>query len=175
MFLGLTLLSYSSALVYEDKSTQNFRFMAMANVKPVQYLIGTASSLAALSFVIIICFALAGRYFGPKTIWFVSAGLSGGLVSILLGISIGMSKYPVLATPFSLLLGIGPMLSGLNENLARILRFTYTQQVNLLFSDINSGIISGFTSNFQIIALNGAAVCIFFIWVNRKGSLNYAK
>ena len=50
MFVGMTLVGSASALVLEDKTTQNLRFMTMAGVKPSQYLLGTTTSLFVLSF-----------------------------------------------------------------------------------------------------------------------------
>ena len=172
MFLGLSMIGSSSALILEDKSTQNLRFLAMADVKPKQYMVGTASGLAVMSFSMLILFALVGRYFGEAMLWFLSVAMSGALVSILLGIMIGMSKYPILATPISVVFGLGPMLSTFNENLARILRFTYTQQVNLAFSDLHNDLANlDFSSNFTIIGANGAVFLLIFIWLNRKGTL----
>ncbi|MCL2874071.1 MAG: hypothetical protein FWE29_03975 [Defluviitaleaceae bacterium] len=171
MFVGLSLVGFSSSLVYEDKTTQNLRFMSMAGVKPKQYLIGTALSLLIISFLILILFAIVGWYVDSRILWFLSVGTFGIIVSILLGITIGMSKYPVLATPLSMVLGLGPMLSSFNENLAHMLRFTYTQQINIVFSDIREGLTTDLTNNFLIIAANGLVVLLLFIWVNRKGSL----
>jgi len=171
MFVGMSLVGFSSGLVYEDKSTQNLRFMSMAGVKPWQYLLGTALALIILSFIIILTFAIVGWYIDARLIWFLMVGMFGVLVSILLGVSIGLSKYPIIATPISMVLGLGPMLSGFNESLARYLRFTYTQQVNLVFSDISEGLIPQTADNLYIIAANGFVVLLFFLYVNRKGSL----
>jgi len=167
MFVGLTLVGHASALVYEDKNTQNLRFMTMAAVKPKEYMIGTAASLVVISSGVVVLFALVGRYLGADMLWFVAVGGLGMLVSALLGVTIALSKYPVLASPISLLLGLGPMLSTFNETLARALRFTYTQQINLAFSDLSADL----TRNFMIIGANGAVVLLLFIWVSWKGKL----
>jgi len=167
MFVGFALVGSASALVIEDKTTKNLRFMAMADVKPWQYLVGTIVSMAIISFGLLALYAIVGRYFGVQMLWFMSVTASGALVSILLGLVVGLSKAPGLATLLSLILGLGPMLSGFNEALARILRFTYTQQVNLALGDLSADL----TTNFTIIGVNGAVILVLFIWMHRKGVL----
>jgi len=168
MFVGLTLMGTASALVTEDKTTNNLRFMTMAKVKPFQYLLGTGAALFSLVFVIIILFAVVGGYF-EHMLWFVAIASFGALVSILLGTAIGLSKLPILAMPLSLVLGMGPMLSTFNENLANLLRFTYTQQINLAVSNLEYDM----TSNFIVIGINGLVVLAFFIWMHRKGEMRW--
>jgi len=172
MFVGLAMVGAASALVVEDKTTKNLRFMTMANVKPKEYLIGTATSTALLAFVVLILFSLVGRYFGIYMLWFLAVTSAGAVVSILFGITLGLSKYPYLTTPLSLIVGMGPMLSSFNENLAHALRFTYTQQINLAVSDFHSDYPFDLASNFLIIGANGLVVLVLFVWMLRKGSLD---
>jgi len=167
MFVGFALVGSASALVIEDKTTQNLRFMAMADVKPWQYLVGTVVSMAILSVGILALYALVGRYLGVQMIWFMAITMSGAIVSILLGLVVGLSKAPGLTTLLSLVLGLGPMLSGFNEALARVLRFTFTQQVNLAVSDLSADL----STNFMIIGANGAVILLLFVWMHRKGVL----
>ena len=167
LFTGLTLISSASALVTEDKTTMNLRFMSMADVKPVQYALGTGASMMMFATVIPVLFALVGRYFGMQMFWFWSIAVSGSLVSVLLGLTIGLSKRPALTTPLALILGIGPMLSQFNERLAHSLRFTYTQQIRLAVSNLDADL----TDNFLIIAANGAVILVIFIWMHRKKNL----
>jgi len=172
MFVGLAMVGAASALVVEDKKTMNLRFMTMANVKPKEYLIGTATSMASQALVVLIIFSLVGRYFGIEMLWFLATTGSGALVSILFGITLGLSKYPYLTTPLSLIVGMGPMLSTFNENLAHYLRFTYTQQINLAVSDFHSDYPLDLSSNFLIIGINGLVILVLFVWMLRKGTLD---
>jgi len=167
MFVGLTLVSMAAALVNEDKNTQNLRFLAMADVKPHQYLAGTLASMFSISFIIIILFALVGRYLGTDMLWFIAVGASGALVSILLGASLALSRLPVLILPVSLILGMGPMLSEFNEGLANVLRFTYTQQIRLAVG----GLGGDMTPHFIVIGLNGLVALALFVFIHRKGKL----
>jgi len=170
MFIGLALVGSSSALVFEDKNTTNLRFMEMADVKPYQYLLGTVSSIIIVVAVILVFYALMGGYFWTHMLWFMAIGVSGGLVSILLGVVIGLSKVPLFATPLSIILGLGPTFGNLNESLANILRFTFIQQVNLAFADLSADL----TYNFLIIGANGLVVLLIFIFMHRKNKFNYS-
>jgi len=167
MFVGFAIVGSASALVLEDKTTKNLRFMAMADVKPWQYLIGTVASMAIISVALLILYAVVGRYLGMRMVWFMAVTSSGALVSIMLGLVVGLSKVPVLTTLLSLILGLGPMLSDFNDALAHMLRFTYTQQIRLAISDLSADL----TTNFMVIGANGAVILLLFIWMHRKGVL----
>jgi hypothetical protein len=173
MFVGMALMGSASALVQEDKTTNNLRFMTMAGMKPFQYLPGTGAALYIMSVGVIILFALVSRHFGVEMLWFVSVTAAGAFVSVLLGIAMGLSKIPVLTTPVSMILGMGPMLSSFNDSLARWLRFTYTQQVNIALSDISNGTGGEMASNFIIIGINGLVILLIFVWMHRKGELRW--
>jgi len=168
IFIGLALVGSASAMVYEDKLTSNLRFMAMADVKPHQYLLGTVLSCIIVVAVLLVFYALLGRYFGADFVRFMGIGLFGGLVSILLGIVIALSKYPLFATPISLILGLAPTFSNASEALARVLQFTFIQQVNLAMAELDADL----TQNFLIIAANGLVILAAFIFMHRKNKLN---
>ena len=170
MFMGMVMIGSSSALVQEDKTTHNLRFMTMSGMKPYQYLIGTASALFLVAVSLLFFYALAGRYFGLDTLRFLLLTGSGALVSILFGIAMGLSKMPAIATPISILFGFGPMFSNFNENMARWLHFTYTQQVNLAIYHLDDGLQQ---RPFLIIGATGLLTLIAFVWMHRKGELRW--
>jgi len=168
IFIGLALVGSSSALVYEDKLTKNLKFMAMADVKPHQYLLGTFFSILLVVTAMLVFYGLVSGYIFSDMLWFMVIGITGGIVSILLGVVIGLSKVPILATPISLILGLGPTLGSLNETLANMLRFTYIQQVNIAIAELDGDL----TSNFLIIGANGVVVLSLFIFMHRKNKFN---
>jgi len=168
IFIGLALVGSASSQVNEDKTTKNLRFMAMADVKPFQYLLGTATAMIIVVGAVLFFYALLGGYITSNMFWFMTVGISGGIVSILLGVVIGLSKVPILATPISLILGLGPTLGSLNETVARALSFTFIQQVNIAMADLSEDL----TSNFLIIAANGVVVLLLFTWMHRKNKFN---
>jgi len=168
IFVGLALVGSASAIVLEDKTTTNLRFMAMADVKPFEYLPGTVAAMMIVVFFMLIPFALVGGYFGREMFWFMSVGFVGGFVSVLLGSVIGLSKVPALSMPISMVLGLGPSLGSLNESVANAIRFTFIQQVNIAFADLNADL----SSNFLIIGVNGIIVFMVFVLMHRKNKFN---
>ncbi|MCL2499640.1 MAG: ABC transporter permease [Defluviitaleaceae bacterium] len=173
MFVGMALMSSSSGLVQEDKTTHNLRFMTMAGMKPFQYLVGTASALFIMTIPILFLFAMVGRYFGGDTLWFLIIATSGAIVSILFGIAMGLSKAPGLAYPISMIIGFGPMFSSFNENLARWMHFTYTQQINLGIYHLGKGEGGNLPRMFMILGVSAVVILLAFVWMHRKGELRW--
>ena len=165
IFIGLALVGSASALVNEDKTTTNLRFMSMADVRPYEYLAGTFVAIMLVVSAMLVFYALLGGYFGFR---FMAVGIAGGMVSAMLGIVIGLSKMPLLATPFSLILGLGPTFGNLNQNVANVLRFTFIQQVNVALADLGANL----TESFLIIGANGLVVLLLFVWMHRKNRFN---
>ena len=172
MFIGLGLLSSVSAIIMEEKTTKNLQFMKMADVKPYQYLLGSVPSIIIIVTGVFAFYAffhaLFYGSFGIEMLWFMALGITGGLVSILFGLVIGLSKFPLLATPICIVLGLGPTMAPHNEALARVLSVTFVQQVNLGIAELDSDL----TSNFMIIAANGLVALILFGIMHRKNKFN---
>jgi hypothetical protein len=173
MFVGMALMGSSSALVLEDKNTHNLRFMTMAGMKPFQYLTGTATALFIMTIPVLFLFAMVGRYFGMDTLLFLAIATSGAAVSILFGIAVGLSKMPGLAAPVSMVIGFGPMFSSFNENLARWMHFTYTQQINLGIYHIKSESGGNMGRMFMILGVTAVVILLAFVWMHRKGELRW--
>ena len=172
MFIGLGILMVVVVVVMEEKTTKNLDFMRMAEVKPYQYLLGSVPSfmIVTASMLILYAFFHALFYgeFGLEMLRFMAVGLGGSLVSILFGLTIGLSKVPLLGLPLGMVLALGPTMAPHNEAVARLLRFTYVQQVNLGFAELDSSL----TSNFLIIAANGAVALLLFVIIHRKNQFN---
>lgn len=168
IFVGLALVGSASAMVSEDKTTMNLRFMAMADVRPWQYLLATLGSMIIAVSAMLSLFALAGGYFGMDFVRYMALGVSGGLVSVLFGITIGLSRFPLLAMPISIMLGLGPGFANANEALANVLRFTFIQQVNIGMAELDADL----SNNFMIIGINGLVFLGIFFWMHRKNRFN---
>ena len=171
MFIGMAIVGSSTALVQEDKTTHNLRFMTMAGMQPRQYLIGTASALFIITLPLLFIFAMVGRHFGFITVEFMIVTATGAFVSIILGITCGLSKATYISGPLSMVLGMGPMFSSFNERLANFMHFTYTQQINLAVYRLEEYGLQ--LRSFAIVGANLLLVMLFFAWTHRKGSLRW--
>lgn len=99
---------------------------------------------------------------------FMILGISGGIVSILLGITLTLSPGQFLSVPVSLILGFGPQFAAQNETLAMVFRYTFIMQVNLALAEPDYNI----APNLTIIAANGAVILAAFAFMHRKNKFN---
>jgi len=169
MFVGISMVGTAAAFIMEDRATMNLRFMGMAGVKPYQYLIATCAALLLISFGALILFGLIGQHRGEAMIIFLIVSMLGAANSMLLGITLGLSKLAPFTSLVGMLLGIGPMFSGANEVLERIFHFTYTQQVtNALRGDLDISLEYAM----RIILINTAVLLVAFIIMNIRTGLD---
>ena len=131
MFVGMSMVMGAAAVIMEDRATQNLRFMAMAGVKPHQYLIATCGVLLIVSFVALVLFGMISGHSGVIMKNFLIITMLGATCSMLLGITLGLSKLAPFAWIVGILLGIGPVLAvdfGVDA-LTRAVSATYTYQI----------------------------------------------
>jgi len=171
MFVGMSMVGTSSAFVMGDRATMNLRFTSMAGVKPYQYLAGTGGSLLMISFVIMVIFSQISGYRGDELLAFLAIGTFGACIAILLGMSIGMFKYPWLGKPVGMLLAFGTMLSEANEALASVFQFTFIQQLNDAFDALVEYGHANMAQTMPVLIGNAAVVATLFVLVNWKHGL----
>ena len=171
MFVGMSMVGTASAFVMGDKATMNLRFMAMAGVKPCQYLAGTGGSLLAIGFVIMVLFSQIAGYRGDELLAFLAIGAFGASIAILLGMSIGMFKFPWLGQPIGMILAFGTMFSEANEALASVFHFTFIQQLNNAFEALVEYGSVNMAQTMPVLLGNAAVVVTLFVLVNWKHGL----
>jgi len=173
MFIGISMVGTSAGFIMEDRFTMNLRFMGMAGVKPYQYLIGTCAALLLISFGAIILFGLMIRYSGESMINFLIISVLGAATSMLLGITLSLSKIGNFTMLIGLLLGIGPIFAEANEVLSNVFHFTYTMQITII---IRSGdMMTDFAESVQIVLINFAVILLAFIFMNTRTGLDGEK
>jgi len=173
MFVGLGMVGTASSFVMGDKVTMNLRFMSMAGVKPYQYLIGTGGSLLVVSLGVMIVFSQIAGYRGEELITFLAICTFGAGIAILLGMSIGMFKYPWLGQPVGLFLAFGTMLSEANETLARVFYYVFTQQIHAtLHAMVYEYGHVDMERTIQVLLGNAVVVLVLFTLVNWKHGLH---
>ncbi|MCL2873535.1 MAG: hypothetical protein FWE29_01230 [Defluviitaleaceae bacterium] len=172
MFIGISMIATSSGFIMEDRSTMNLRFMGMAGVKPYQYLIGTCTALLIISIGAIACFGIMLQYSGEEMAGFLIISLLGAVTSMLLGITLSLSKIGGFTGIIGLLLGVGPIFAEANEVLANIFHFTYTMQITVV---IREGNIANLTESIQIVVINMIVILIAFLLMNTRTGLDGEK
>jgi len=152
MFVGISMIGGSAGILMEDKQTMNLRFMGMAGVKPWQYLLSTCAVLLVVSLGILFLFGLIMGHSGQIMINFLIVTMLGSACSMLLGITIGLSKLAPFTMIIGLLLGVGPVLAadfGI-EALSNVFYYTHTYQINLALRDGVIG-LPGTTNLYELV------------------------
>jgi len=180
IFIGMGLVQSACGVIAEDREKKSLRFLVIAGVKPMSYLLGIGGVILAAALLTSIAFAYIGGLFPlgyassfleSEFAAFMAVMISGAVASIILGATIGiLSKNQQAATgismPFALVLGFGPMLAQFNEQAERIVSVFYTQQINVVVNDFASGLIQPLT----VIWINIAVLAVLFVLAYaRKG------
>jgi len=172
MFVGLAMVGVASGFIEEDRATMNLRFMGMAGVKPYQYLLGTCGAMLLVSLGALLLFGLMSGFAGQTMINFLILAMLGASASMLLGITLRLTKFAPFTPIVAMLLGVGPLFADANETLANIFSFTYTHRVNTAMQE---QMAVNLTETFQIVGINIAIILVLFIVSNLSIGLDGEK
>ena len=179
--MGIALMPLGSipSYVSEDIETKSLRFLVMAGVKPIQYLLGVSAFALIMSLLSMLAFGLIGELAGSDLYLFLGASAAGLLPAIALGALLGIASKNVqqgmtLGTIFGMLFGFVPMFAMFNDGIRRVAGFLFSQQVSNIFMYIAHGPPTYFewslTEAFVIIGANFVVfVALFFVVYKKKG------
>ena len=173
MFVGMSPLICMSSVISEEKENNTLRALMMSNVKPFEYLTGVGLYVWLMCMAGSAVFAVCGNYKGKELCIFMLIMSAGILLSGLTGAVIGIfCKNQMSATsisvPVTMIFSFLPMLSMFNENIQKIAKITYSQQISNLINGLGSNVIKA--ENITIIALNFLiAIILFSIAFKKKG------
>lgn len=174
MYIGMAPLTSMAAIIAEEKEKNTLRVLMLSNVKPVEYLTGTGSYIWLICMLGAVVFAVTGKYEG-KAFWIFLAVMAVGiLASLLIGAVIGtFSRNQMMATsitvPVMMVFAFLPMLSMFNETIAKVAKFTYSQQINLLISQVENMKLE--STNVVVIAFNVILAAVLFGYSYKKSGL----
>jgi len=174
VFAGMGLITIIPGIITEDTEKKSLRFMVIAGVKPVSYLIGVSGVIFFVSIFTSVAFSLIGGFRGLDFWIFTAAMMSGVAGSIVLGAMIGVlsgahQAAQGLALPAAIILGFGPMIAQFNDTLARILHVFYTQQLNIVADYLTlGGAGTPLWQSFGIMWANVAVLGLLFVLVFKK-------
>jgi len=169
MFLGLGLMMSVASIISEDRESNSLRFLIIAGVKPMSYLLGIGGVVFVAGVITSGAFGLIGNIGGSHWIPFMATMLSAALASIFLGAIVGLLSKNVqaatgLSMPIGMALGLLPMAAGFNDTVARVAEFIFTQQVSLVISDPTASV----ARPLAIIWANVAVLAVVFAVVYAK-------
>ncbi len=171
MYIGMAPLTAAASIISEEKEKNTLRVLLMANVKPWEYLLGISVYVWLLCMMgaAVISMSLPHSDI-PFYLMMMGAGF---IISILAGSCIGIySKNQMMCTslvmPFMMILSFSPMLAAFNDNIEKVARFFYTQQMKVAFDSMNFEGIG--KAGLVVITVNALlALVLFFITFGKKG------
>lgn len=172
IFVGMALVQSTCAVIAEDREKKSLRFLVIAGVKPLSYLLGIGGVIFVAGTLASLAFGFIGGFGREEFIAFMAIMLSGTIASIILGATIGIySKNQQAATglsmPVAMVLGFGPMVAEFNESVERVFGIFYTQQINVVVNDFSTGL----GAPLIIIWLNIAVLAVLFVFAYAKKGL----
>ncbi len=175
MYVGMAPLTSMAAIIAEEKENNTLRVLMMSNVKPREYLMGVGCYVwfSCMLGAAIIC--IAGSFKPQTGAAFMGVMAAGIFVSLLAGAAIGTwSKTQMMATsltiPIMMVFSFLPMLSMFNTTIAKIAKYTYTEQISLMLYRIDS--LNFRAENFIIVAANTAIAAALFTAAYQKCGLD---
>lgn len=176
MYIGMAPLIVTTSVISEEKEKNTLRVLLFANVSAVEYLCGIGGFIFSACMGGSLMFGILGGYTGRELLAFMLIMMSGILVSFLLGAAIGIwSKSQISATsvaaPAMMVFSFLPMLAMFNETIKKVADLTYSQHIQILLSDLETGTAVQ-PENMIMIAVNFAAAAGLFVLAYRKNGLD---
>ena len=156
MHMVFTPIVVTTSLISEEREKHTLRVLMMSNVKPVEYLISVGGFVFACTMLTGASFIFMGGYTGVEVTRVLLIMSVGCVTSMIMGGAIGMSSKSLTganatAVPLGLLLSFGPMLSNFNQDIGKVSRFLYSQQINDL---MNQPLMEGELERVVVIGIN---------------------
>jgi len=174
MYIGMSPLTSMAAILAEEKEKNTLRVLLMSNVKASEYLFGVGSYIFLICMLGSLVFAVVGQYRGTEFIVFLFIMALGIFISMLIGAGIGtLSKNQMSATSVTVIVmmifAFLPMISMFNKVIAKVSRFTFSQQLNDLMNEI--GTISLKIDSIVILLVNMIIALFIFVLAYRRCKL----
>ena len=174
MYIGMAPLTSMASIISEEKEKNTLRALLMSNVKPGEYLIGVGLYIWCICMIGAGVIGYAGGYTGADYGEFMLIMGIGILVSLLIGAAIGtLSKSQMMATsltvPVMMVFSFLPMLAMFNETIAKVAKFTYSQQIYVMINGLGNAKYTG--EQIGVILVNMLIAIVAFVYAFRRSGL----
>ncbi len=171
MYIGMAPLTGMASVIAEEKEKHTLRMLIMSNVRSYEYLIGVALYVLIACSVGALVMGVTAGFSGLHLIVFILVMMVGVLLSTLLGGVIGVgSKNQMVATsivvPVMIVFSFLPMIAMFNESIAKVSKFTYSQQVNYLLHSVGDMTLK--SESVLVIAGNLLVILVLFAYAYRR-------
>lgn len=142
MYIGMAPLTSMAAIIAEEKEKNTLRVLVMSNVKPYEFLLGIGIYIWTVCMIGAVVICTAGSYTPQGSAAFMGIMAIGILASLLVGAAIGTWSHTQMMAasvtiPVMMVFSFLPMLSLFNTTIAKIAKFTYSEQISLMLGQIN--------------------------------------
>lgn len=174
MYVGMAPLVSIAAVISEEKEKNTLRVLMMSGVKPSEYLLGIGIYIWTICMAGALVLGMAGNYKRRELAVFLMIMAVGILASMLIGAAIGtMSRNQMMATsltvPVMLVFAFLPMIASFNENIKKVAKIAYSEQIDILIGRIGEFSV-GFENVF-VIGMNMLIALLLFRYAYRKCGL----
>lgn len=171
MYIGMAPLTSMAAIIAEEKEKNTLRVLMMSNVKASEYIIGIGVYIFLICMLGSLVFGMAGNYQGRGLAEFMLIMCIGVMISLMIGAAIGtLSKNEMAATsitvPVMMVFSFLPMIAMFNDNIGKVSRITYSQQINNLMQQV--GRINLSMENILVIMVNLLIAVVLFMYAYKR-------
>ena len=175
MYIGMAPLTSIASIISEEKEANTLRVLIMSNVKANEYLFGVGAYVVGACMVGAIIFGVTAGFMGLNLLVFILIMLVGVILSTLLGAVIGIGcknqmSSTSIVVPVMIVFSFLPMISMFNETIAKVAKYTYTQQINMLLGKVGEFTMTG--ENMFIMAVNMVVFLGLFVYVYGRSQFN---
>lgn len=171
MYIGMAPLTSVASIISEEKEKNTLRVLLMANMKPLQYLMGIGVYVWSICMMGAVVMATGLPKQDILMYLFIMA--IGFMISIFVGACIGIfatnqMSATSLVMPVMTVLSFLPMLALFNEKIEKMARFFFTQQLKLCLNDMS---IMGHSNETYIVLLVNVIITliVFGLAFKKKG------
>lgn len=171
MYIGMAPLTSVASIISEEKEKNTLRVLLMANMKPLQYLMGIGIYVWSICMMGAVVMATGLPKQDILMYLFIMA--IGFMISVFVGACIGIvatnqMSATSLVMPVMMVLSFLPMLAMFNEKIEKMARFFFTQQLKLCLNDMS---IMGHSNETYIVLLVNViiALLVFGLAFKKKG------
>ena len=173
MYVGMAPLTSVAAIIAEEKEHGILKILQFMNVSATEYLIGIGGYVFFICMVCSVTFPVCGNFSLKESILFLIIMALGILISVILGAVIGcLSGNQMSATsitiPVMMVLSFMPMIAIFNANVAKIFKYLYSGQIQILLS----GNLRPAKENILILIGNMIIVFVLFLIIYKKSFQN---
>lgn len=174
MYITMAPISVVAAILAEEKEHHTFEIMAMAKVKPYQYLTAILTHTLLICMIGALAFVWMGDFNISQTLHFLFLMGMGCLISLMIGVIIGTwSSSQImansLAIPIMMVFSFLPMLAMFNETIRTVARYSYTYIIHTMMFHLTQTKWEPFS--LAILILTALIAAILFGFAYRKSPL----